>query len=104
MIDLLCVPRRRHHHVRLNQQFRADLQWWKVFAAQWNGVAILPPGAPPAIEVTSDASGSWGCGAWSGSKWFQMRWPSAGKFGEHHIAFKELFAVLLACAVWGDTW
>ena len=24
--------------------------------------------------MTSDASGSWGCGAWHGSAWFQVQW------------------------------
>lgn len=31
-----------------------------------------------------------------------MKWPLPGE--EHHIAFKELFAVLLACAIWGSKW
>ena len=28
------------------------------------------------VEVFSDASGSWGCGAYSGSQWFQFAWSS----------------------------
>ena len=56
----------------------------------------------PRFEVTSDASGQWGCGAWSQSNWFQFQWPEESR--HHHIAFKELVAVLLACAVWGSKW
>ena len=93
MIDLLRVPRQPRHHVRLNLPFRADLQWWATFVSQWNGVAILPAALPPVREVTSDASGCWGCGAWSGDGWFQYRWPESA--AELHISFKELFAVLL---------
>ena len=102
MIDLLRVPQRPHHHVRLNQPFWADLQWWASFTAQWNGVAILPSPHPPVHEVTSDASGSWGCSAWSNNSWFQYQWTETA--ADIHISFRELFAVLLACATWGGGW
>ena len=102
MIDLLRIPRRPHHHVRLNSSFRADLRWWSTFVAQWNGVAVVPPSSPPGSTMTSDASGHWGCGAWHGREWFQYQWPSGCE--HHHIAYKELFAALLACATWGAMW
>ena len=102
MIDLLSIPKKPHHHVRLNAQFWADVGWWSAFAVQWNGVAILPSQIHPSISVTSDASGVWGCGAWSRSHWFQYQWPVGTS--HHHIAFKELFAALLAAAVWGPSW
>ena len=75
-IDSLRLPSatRGHHHIRQNREFRANLQWWNTFAAHWNGVAIFPCPTEPAFSVTSDASGSWGCGCWSGSSWFQLEW------------------------------
>ena len=104
IIDLLRMPcaSRGHHHVRLNGEFRADLRWWATFAAHWNGVAIVPCMSEPAFSVTSDASGNWGCGAWSGSSWFQFEWPPDAR--DRSISFKELFAGLLAAAVWGKRW
>ena len=102
MIDLLHIPHRPHHHVRLNHQFRADLLWWQTFAAHWNGVATLLPVGAPAVEVTSDASGRWGCGAWTQQSWFQFQWPEPARV--HHITFKELFAVVLAYVIWGGRW
>ena len=102
MIDLLRVSHRPHHHIRLNHQFRADLLWWRTFAAHWNWVTSLPAVMSPACEVTSDASGHWGCGAWSQRAWFQFEWPEVAR--PRHIAFKELFAVVLACATWGKLW
>jgi len=31
---------------------------------------------PPSAVVTSDASGTWGCGAFTKSgSWFQLKWP-----------------------------
>ena len=104
MIDLLRLPgaTKGHHHIRLNCQFRADIQWWKTFAGHWNGVSMFPCLGQPAFTVTSDASGNWGCGAWSGSSWFQFEWPQSAK--NHHISFKEMFAGLLSCAAWGKGW
>ena len=102
MIDLLCIPKRAYHHIRLNGEFRADLWWWSTFTSHWNGVAFFPPPSLPTVMVTSDASGEWGCGAWSQQAWFQFKWPAASE--EHHIAFKELFAILLAGVVWGREW
>ena len=70
MMDLLRTPSatKPHHHIRLNHRtFRADLQWWETFAVHWNGVAMFPCVSEPTVSVTSDASGAWGCGAWSGS-------------------------------------
>ena len=56
----------------------------------------------PACEATSDASGHWRCSAWSQRAWFQFEWPEFAR--PRHIAFKELFAVILACTTWGKLW
>ena len=100
--DLLRIPSatKRHHHITLNCEFRADLQWWVTLAEQWNGVAIFPCPREPFVRVNLDASGSWGCGAWSG--WFQLEWSVSAR--GHHICFKELYAGLVWCAVWGRSW
>ena len=101
IIDLLRIPgaTKGHHHIRLNREFRADLQWWATLEEHWNGIAILPSSGEPTVRVTSDVSG---CGAWSDSRWFQLEW-SALSLG-HHISFKELFAGLVSCAIWGGSW
>ena len=104
MIDLLRAPSatRPHHHIRLNREFRADIRWWETFAVYWKGVSMFPCVSEPVFSATSDASGAWGCGAWSGSSWFQLEWPAGAR--DHHISFKELFAGLVAAAVWGRRW
>ena len=101
LIDLLKCARRSHHHIRLNARVKADLLWWKAFAASWNCIAFFPPPPGSEIEFASDASGSWGCGAWSGSSWWQFQWPDGTN---SDIAFKELFAVILSAALWGRYW
>ena len=58
----------------------------------------------PAAEFTfcSDASGSWGCGAWSGQQWFQIPWDDV--LAGWHIAAKELLPIVIAAALWGKEW
>ena len=77
MLDLLHSVHRRPNSpvpIRLNQGFRADLAWWRLFLEVWNGVSfLLPPAYLPCMEMTSDASGSWGCGAWHNCHWFQVQ-------------------------------
>ena len=56
------------------------------------------------MEVWSDASGLWGCGAlWEG-KWFQVSWERCPEFLSAPIAAKELLPILVASAIWGEHW
>jgi len=102
-ISLLSVAKRPHHHIRLNHGFKSDLMWWKVFSTHWNGASLLvDPFATPQVVLTSDASGSWGCGAWCGSTWFQLQWDNSS--GLKQITEKELLPIIIAAAIWGHSW
>jgi hypothetical protein len=79
MFELLSGIRQPHHHVRLNGQFRSDLQWWVTFLSAWNGVSILEQHGcqRSSIHFATDASGCFGCGAVWGEVWFQLQWPQS---------------------------
>ena len=69
-----------------------------------NGVSFLPPPSHlPMTEFTSDASGSWGCGAWH-----RPLAPAQVQWGPRSqalsIAQKELIPIILACDTWGSSW
>ena len=106
MIDLIHAgqaPHRAHVPIRLNVWFRSDLAWWQEFITSWNGISFLPPAhSCPTLEMASDASGSWGCGAWYGNSWFQIPWT--GVSIEHSIVVKELIPILVAGVIWGCEW
>ena len=104
LIRTMTIPKAGFHMVRLNAQCRADIVWWSTFVSTWNGVSLFP-GLPMGEVITSDASGSWGCGAFRSQhplSWFQLQWPPA--WADVNIAVKELVPVTLSAAIWGHTW
>jgi len=105
MISLSCVASELHHHIRLNRGFRSDLQWWAQFLPTWNGTSMMTATvrSPPAAVITTDASGSWGCGGFSSlGHWFQLQWPESWK--ELHITVKVFSPVVLGVTLWGKQW
>ena len=40
LIRRLAGAKRHHFHIRLNTEFRADLEWWHIFLASWNGTSL----------------------------------------------------------------
>ena len=104
MIELSTVRKHMDAYIRINQQFRADLEWWYQMVSTWNGVSILAPlkAEVPDHIITSDASGNWGCGAFHANEWFQMQWDS--HTAPLHITIKELLPVVIATAIWGRNW
>ena len=103
LIDTTKLPRLPSHKVRLNAGCRADISWWATFVQNWNGVALFPQ-LPTGPKLVSDASGSWGCGAYCPGEgtWFQLRWPPS--WADINIAAKELLPIVAAAAIWGKAW
>ena len=101
LIDLMKIAKQPGFKLRLNLSARSDILWWHTFLESWNGISIIPIHQPQ-IQLTSDASGSWGCGAFSGTHWFQLAWPETVKYS--NIAYLELIPILVAAAIWGGSW
>ena len=99
---LMSRAKENHHFIHLTASARADLLWWHTFLQDWNGRSFFPRTSPSRI-VTSDASGSFGCGAFSlDHGWFQLQWPDSGN--PMDIAAKELVPIVIAAALWGPAW
>ena len=96
------MGRSPHYFVRLNAAVRADLLWWNVFLQDWNGTSFFQTSVP-AMEVISDASGTYGYGAISlPHGWFQLEWPEI--WLPVLITAKELLPIVIAAALWGHQW
>ena len=104
MFDTLSIANKKHHFIRLNVGFRSDLAWWSTFCERWNGVGFLHLAhmVVPSITFSSDASGTWGCGALWQSQWIQGSWDSSWQ--DVSIMIKELIPIVLAAAIWGPSW
>ena len=104
LFDLISQFRRQDHMIRLNSAFRADLEWWHVFATSWNGVSMMREG-------TKKHNGMWKSGlmpqvrgGFWGARWFQVAWSAWPDFAETSIAAKELLPIIVAVAIWGPWW
>ena len=83
-------------------RFPSDMLWWRTFMVEWNGLSLLRSKflwSLPDYCIQTDASGSWGCGAFLEGEWFQWQWPQESL--EMSIMAKELVPITLSCAVWG---
>ena len=58
---------------RLTKEFKSDLYWWHFFLTCWNGLSLLHSSNFRQADhyIQTDASGSWGCGAFFENRWFQ---------------------------------
>jgi hypothetical protein len=94
-----------HYFIRLNAECRADIEWWYIFHRSWHGVAIIRnlDAITPDVVLCTDASGSWGCGAFWRTLWFQVPWDGLA-IAVQSIAGKELFSIVLASLLWGRIW
>ena len=102
LIDLSMTAKHLDHYIRLGLEARADIEWWAHFAGAWNGISMMQAGsrANPAATVMSDASGNWGCGAFSGGHWFMFKWTGP----HYHITVNEMLPIVMAAALWGLAW
>ncbi len=71
------------------ERARSDIEWWAQYAGPRNGIQMMRAvkGVTSAVVVTSDASGNWGCGAYSGPSWFMLKW--AVPISDCHISARD---------------
>ena len=104
LIDLSTTVTPLHHHITLNAEARADLAWWLRFLPSWSGTSFFLQShwsPTPDMELYTDASDTGYRAYWNG-KSFNTRWTSAQAV--FSIAWRELYAILVACATWGHLW
>ena len=102
MYATVARVRELDYFTRLNKEFCLDLHWWHMFLTSWNGRSLLQWHSQTNslhTSITTDATGSWGCGAYWDEKWIQWQWPPEWLSAD--IMAKELAPVVLCCTVWG---
>ena len=104
LIDLSTTVVRMHHHITLNQEARADIEWWMEFLPHWIATSMIPPSRAirsTDLRLYSDASDE-GFGATYGNAWIQGPWNAQQK--SLSIDYRELYAIVAATFTWGHTW
>ena len=108
LIDLSTTVPKLHHHIRINQEARADIQWWSTFLPQWNGISYFLDSditQASALNLYTDASGTHGYGAYYQGAWFRGNWaPQQRGSAGTTIQWQELFAIVAAALTWGHQW
>ena len=105
LLDLMTTVKRGDRRVRLNQEARADLEWWFQLGLNWNGTSLMGlVSETPHETMLSDASGGWGCAATWNGRWFQLNWKEAKGAEEWNIMPKELLPIVVAAIVWRTQW
>ena len=105
LIDLSCSVTKLHHHIRITNEARLDLQWWLNFLPGWSGTSLILDSEwtiSSAMNLFTDTSGSKGWGAIWSNKWLQVEWSSEQAM--HDIVWKELHSIMCTVNTWGHNW
>jgi hypothetical protein len=108
---LLSSVRTATFGFRLPDEVQADIDWWRAFLPEWNGVSLLYElewTDAPLIELYTDACLT-GYGGRFGDRWFAGAWSPevlaiAQRATRVSMPFLELMALALAVATWGHLW
>ncbi len=88
-------------------QVREDIQWWRVFAPHFNGTASITPPKweKPEMNYSSDSS-MVGGGGWlridNKLLYFHVKYSEEIVQQAQHITNLEIYAITIACKLWGD--
>ena len=103
LIGLSKSVRPLHHHLRLSQPARRDIEWWQKCLESHNGVSTLRVdwSGQSVLHVYSDASGT-GFGALLEEEWFAMTYTGAmAPLLAQSINWRELHVAVKSIATWG---
>ena len=102
IFDLSKSVKCLHHHVRLTKEAAADVQWWLSFCMQWNHRSVFYDdewSSGSFLQLSTDASDV-GIGGVFVHRWYSRELSVSES--SMSIAYRELLAVVSACACWGS--
>ena len=109
VIHLTRGVKKPHHDRKLTIGFYKDIEMWKMFIDQWNGIGLFL--SPPwensdTLSLFTDVSGSLGYGGFFQNRWFQGQWLPSQQLGQPGISilWQELYKINVACHLRGALW
>ena len=109
IIQLTRGIKKPHPHVKLTTGYYKDIEMWKMFIDQWNGIGLFLSRLwenSNTLSLSTDASGSLGYGGFFQNRWFLGQWLPFQQLGQPEISilWQELYAINVACHLWGALW
>ena len=107
LVDLATTARTLSHRVNLSQDTRADIEWWQHVLPLWPGKSYFLTTLwqlSPEIQLFTDAAGSHGFGACWNGQLLCGHWLERHQQKSFSIVWKELYAIVIAAAIWGSKW
>jgi hypothetical protein len=110
IIALLSKTNNRGRFLRINKEFRKDVEWWQTFLPRWPGISLFCGLIPieSQFQFFVDASSA-GHGALFETEYFSAEFTedelrAAMRAKRDSIPFKEMLALRMACATFGPKW
>jgi hypothetical protein len=104
LYDLTMGLKHLHYRVKLSRDAREDIIWWLNCAASWNCKSVFLDDewtTSDLLHLYTDASDE-GLGCVFETRWFALEFNDVEK--EMIIAWRELYAIILACFTCGQLW
>ena len=105
MIELSKHVKHLHHRIRLNTEFRKDVEWWIHYLPRWNGVGMMVAQqwlSSVDLCLFTDASNI-AIGAYFQGEWFIERFEGENSYvATMSINWRELYALVKAAATWAS--
>ena len=104
LINLTSGINRSYHRVRITRGAKQDLEMWRTFLSEFNGVTFFQVQEwveSFALQLYTDSAGSIGFGVYFQGKWTQGKWPEWVLKMNLSIAALELFPIYVAIKIWG---
>lgn len=102
ILDLIGGLRANNHKFKLTKDFNDDLCWWLDYIRVFNGKVYFRQGDTAVVHTDSCNVGA---GVFFQGDWEYFNWSvDAPNYQSHHINYKEVMAIVLACHRWGESW
>lgn len=96
-----------HHHLRITKGMKNDLEMWKIFFQNFNGIQCFPDrcwSTNEEVQLFTDSAQGFGFGIYFAGKWGSGKWPdnwhTKGYTGD--ITVLELFPIVAALFMWAE--
>ena len=101
MLNELRLLTRKQHRFHPSREMRADLEWWSLFLASYNGVSLIrsEPQINNPLRFCTDAS-LHGIGGFYDGRFFHVTYPQFITKQSLHINALEILAVTVSVKPW----